>query len=75
MPILEIITLLQAAIVAAPKVVEIAVNGKNLINSMVAAKPITIEEQKRVDDFVSGVDAIAASGQLPAHWQVEADPS
>jgi hypothetical protein len=75
MPILELLSLLQAGLLVAPKAVEVAINAKNLLNSMLAHGLVPVSEQGRVNHFVNSIDALVASGEVPLHWQVEPDPT
>lgn len=73
--LLLIVQGIQAAISAAPSVVDIAIRAKDFIASLFRAGLITKERQDAVHAHVDAYQAALLSGQEPPHWQVEADPS
>ncbi len=65
----------EAAIAAAPQVIEVAQKGKELISALFSAKAITAEQQDKVHAHVDAIQAAVLAGQTPPAWQVEADPA
>lgn len=79
MPVLTLIPIIisgiQAAIGAAPGVVDIVEKGKALISSLFTAKVITKEQQDALHAHIDSLSALAVAGIVPLAWTVEKDPS
>jgi hypothetical protein len=73
--ILLIIQGVQAAIAAAPQVVEVAQKGKDFITSLFTAGLISKDQQDKIHAHVDAVCAAALAGQELPEWTVEADPA
>jgi predicted RNA-binding protein associated with RNAse of E/G family len=72
--LLLIIQGVQAAIAAAPQVVDLVVKAKDFIASLFSAGLITKEQQDRIHAHVDAVCAAALAGQELPEWTVEPDP-
>lgn len=72
--VLLVLQAIQAAISAAPGVVDIVEKGKALISSLFAAGVITKDQQDALHLQVDAIAAMVAAGITPPHWQVEPDP-
>lgn len=66
---------IQAAISAAPGVVDVVEKGKALITSLFTAKLISKEVQDALHAHIDAHAALVAAGIVPPHWQVDPDPS
>jgi len=66
---------IQAAIAAAPAVLDIVNKGKALITSLFSAKAITKEQQDAMHLQLDAYAAMMAAGIVPPAWRVEPDPS
>jgi hypothetical protein len=73
--VLLIIQGIQAAIAVAPAVEDIVIKGKALIDSFFTAKLINSDQQNAVHAHLDSLWAMAQSGIILPHWQVEADPT
>ena len=73
--ILLIIQGIQAAISAAPGVIDIVNKGKALIASLFGAGVITKDQQDALHAHIDSLAKLAEVGVIPDHWKVEADPS
>jgi hypothetical protein len=71
----KILAGIQAAISAAPGVLNIVEKGKALIASLFGAGVITKDQQDALHAHVDSMAALAATGIIPDHWKVEADPT
>jgi hypothetical protein len=69
-----VIQAIQAAIAAAPRVIEVVQKGKEFIASLTSAGVITAEQQNALDARVDTIAAAFANGQTPPAWSVEPDP-
>ncbi len=65
---------LQAAMSAAPQIVEVADAAKTFITSLFTSEQITKAQQDALHAWVDNQAALAAAGIPPAHWAVEPDP-
>jgi len=74
MNIAIIIAGIQAAIAAAPGVIDIVAKAKDLITSLFTAKVIDKAQQDALHQHIDSIAALVASGIVPAHWTVEPDP-
>lgn len=72
---LLIIQAIQAGLAAAPQAIEIIEKGKAMISALFTSGVITKEEQDIIDKQVDAIQALVDSGNIPAHWGVEPDPS
>jgi hypothetical protein len=75
MPALPIILAgIQAAIGAAPAVVEVIKSAKDLITSLFTAGLITADQQNALHAWVDAHSALVKAGLTPPAWTVEPDP-
>lgn len=76
MPAIALLILqgIQAAIQAAPGVLEIVKKGKDFISSLISGGIITVDQQKKLHARVDQIADDFANGRVPAAWMVEADP-
>lgn len=65
----------EAAIKAAPQIVEVAREAKQFITSLFNHGVISAEQQNAIHSHVDAICAAAQAGTVPPSWQVEADPS
>ncbi len=72
--ILLIIQAIQAAIAAAPGVVDLVEKAKTFIDGLFTAKLITADQQTAMKNHVDSLQALALAGIVPPHWKVEPDP-
>ncbi len=72
--ILLIMQGIQAAIAAAPGVIDIVAKSKALIDSLFTAGAITKEAQDALHKECDSLQAMALAGIVPDHWKVEPDP-
>ncbi len=73
--ILLILQAIEAAIGAAPKVIEIATKAKEFITSLFTAGAITKEQQDAMHLTVDAKMALAQAGVIDPAWLVEPDPT
>ncbi len=66
---------IEAAIAAAPGVVEVAQKAKDFISSLFTANLITKDVQDALHAHVDAVSKMAEAGVIPNHWQVQPDPA
>jgi len=66
---------IQAALTAAPAVVEIIKSAKDLITSLFTAKLITQDQQNALHAYIDAHAAMVAAGLTPPAWTVEPDPA
>lgn len=66
---------IEAAIAAAPRVVELVAKAKDLVTALFTAKVITKDQQDALHARIDSQALMAAAGIIPAHWQVEPDPA
>ncbi len=69
-----IISAIQAAIVSAPKALEIVAKGKELIAALFSAEVITKAQQDAIFAELDAISGLVREGIVPLHWQVEDDP-
>lgn len=72
--ILLILQGIQAAISAAPGVLEIIAKGKDFINALFGANLITKAQQDALHGSIDAHAALVASGIIPEWWKVQPDP-
>lgn len=72
--ILTIISGIQAAISAAPGVIDVFNKAKALITSLFAAGKITKAQQDAIHAHVDSIAAMVNAGIVPDAWTVEKDP-
>ena len=72
--LLLIIQGIEAAIAAAPQVIDVAEKGKALIASLFEAGAITIDQQNTTHAHIDAIQAAVIAGIVPPSWTVEADP-
>ncbi len=65
---------IQAAISAAPAIVDVVNSAKTLITSLFEAKVINKAQQDALHLHIDGLAALSAHGILPVWWTVEQDP-
>lgn len=70
-----IIQIVQAAIAAAPSAVDIVAKGKAMIDALFTAQLITKAQQDATHAHLDSLQALALSGIIPPHWQVQPDPA
>lgn len=75
MDILFIIQLIQAGLAVAPQIGEAAIKAKNFISALFGAGLITAEQQGAIHAHVDKIVVALKAGEVPPHWQVEADPA
>lgn len=63
-----------AALTAAPKVAELAIEAKKFIEALFTNQVITAEQQNAMKAEVDAIVALSQAGIVPSHWQVEPDP-
>lgn len=73
--ILLILQGIEAAIAAAPKVIEIAAKAKEFIASLFSAGIISKEIQDAMHLNVDAKVALAQAGVIDAAWKVDPDPT
>jgi hypothetical protein len=66
---------IQAAISAAPGVIDIVNKGKALISALFTAKVITKQMQDALHAHIDSIDAMVQAGIVPNSWQVQPDPT
>jgi len=66
---------LNAAISAAPKVIEVVQKAKDFITALFTAGAISKERQDALHLAVDARAALAAAGIVDPAWTVEADPA
>lgn len=66
---------IQAALLAAPGVIDVANKAKALMESLFSAKAITAEQQNAVMAHVDAVALLASQGIVPKSWVVQPDPA
>jgi hypothetical protein len=71
--LLLIIQGIEAAIEAAPKVVEVVSKSKDLVTALFTAKLIPKETQDAIHLHIDARAALVAQGITPLHWTVEPD--
>lgn len=71
--LLLVIQGIEAAIAAAPQVIDVVEKGKALITSLFEAGAITIDQQNATHAHVDAVQAAVLAGYVPPSWQVESD--
>jgi len=69
-----IISALQAAIVAAPKAMNVVVKAKEFIGALGGSAAITKAQQDAVFAHLDSISGLVQAGIVPASWQVEEDP-
>lgn len=78
MPIATLLPLImggiQAAIQAAPGVIDVVNKAKALIASLFTAKLITKDVQDALFAQVDAIAALVSAGIVPPAWQVQPDP-
>ena len=72
--LLMIIQGVQAAISAAPGVIEVATKAKELIQALFTAKLITKQQQDATFLYIDAHAAMVMAGITLPHWMVEPDP-
>jgi hypothetical protein len=65
---------IQAAIGAAPQVVQLVTDAKNWITGLLGAGIITAEQQTALHDWVDSIASMSKLGIIPPSWQVQPDP-
>jgi hypothetical protein len=70
----QILAGIQAAIKAAPQVIEIVQSAKVFFTSLFNQGLISVEQQKVCHDYVDNIAAMKSSGIVLPHWQVDPDP-
>lgn len=65
---------IQAAIAAAPQVIDIVTKGKDFITALFTANLITKAQQDALHAHVDSMSALAMAGIVPDSWKVEPDP-
>lgn len=73
--LLLVIQGIEAAIAAAPQVIDVAEKGKALIDSLFTAGAITVDQQTATKSHVDAVQSAVQAGTVPPAWTVEADPT
>ncbi len=73
--IFKILEMIYAAMAAAPKVIEIAQKGKELITALFTAGAISKEKQDAMHASIDARYAMHLAGIVPSYWQVEPDPA
>lgn len=71
---LLVLQAIQAAITAAPGVINIIQKGKEMISSLFEAGLINKAQQDALHLEVDAIAAMVEAGITPPHWQVEPDP-
>ncbi len=69
-----IIAIIQLALAAAPKGIEIAKELKDFIASLFTKGIITKAEQDVLHAYVDSCAALVAAGIVPKPWRVDPDP-
>lgn len=64
----------QGMLAMAPDVIALAAKVKGWINDLFTTGVITAETQNALHARVTELCRAALNGEVPAHWQVEADP-
>jgi hypothetical protein len=70
-----ILQIIQLALAATPKVIDLARDTKDWVDALFRAGVITAEQQNAVHAYVDAVCDAALRGEPPPHWSVEPDPS
>ncbi len=73
--ILLILQAIEAAIAAAPKVIEIVVKAKEFITTLFTAGAISKEVQDAMHLSVDSKAALAQAGVVDPAWRVDPDPT
>lgn len=73
--LLLVIQGIEAAIAAAPQVIDVAEKGKALIESLFIAGVISVDQQNATKSHVDAVQAAVQAGEVPPAWTMEADPT
>jgi len=71
----QILQGIQIAINAAPTVASLVNTAKAWFDALFEGGLVTVEQQAALHQYVDGVVALAKSGVIPPHWQVESDPA
>ena len=66
---------IQAAIAAAPQIIEVVTAAKNFISSLTSAKAISVQQQNLIHAHIDAYAALVAQGIIPQAWQVQPDPA
>lgn len=66
---------IQAAIAAAPQVIDVAEKGKALVSSLFSAGVISVDTQNNAHSHIDAIQAAVQAGTVPPSWQVEPDPA
>lgn len=75
MELTAIIAGIQAALAAAPGIINVATKAKDFITALFEAKVIDLATQQRVHDFVDQTFTAFDSGKTPPSWTVEPNPA
>ncbi len=70
----SIIAIIQLALAAAPKGIEIAGHLKDFITALFTKGLIKKEEQDLLHAYVDSCAALVAAGIVPKAWRVDPDP-
>jgi hypothetical protein len=73
--VIALISALQGLIASAPDIIAFAAKVKLWINDMFSAGLINSEQQQVLHDRVTAIVKDALNGVVPAHWQIDPDPS
>ena len=72
--VLTIISLIQAAIKAAPQAISVIKYARETIDALFTGKLITVEQQDQLHEHVDKLCEAALTLELPPAWAVEPDP-
>lgn len=73
--ILEIIGWLTLAATAAPDIKKFWENARRVFGMWVAGGLITVEEQRKLNEWAEAHEAATLAGHVPPELQVEPDPT
>jgi hypothetical protein len=73
--VIAVMAAIQSLIASAPDIIAFAAKVKGWINDMFTAGLINSEQQQALNDRVTAIVKDALNGVVPAHWQIDPDPS
>jgi hypothetical protein len=72
--VIALMAAIQGLIAASPDIIAFAGKVKLWIRDMFSSGLITAAQQQELHDRVTTIVRDALNGDVPSHWQVEADP-